>query len=161
MEWSSFQPLVVSLAHTSLAQWLGKSTARIGWLLTCHLFGITMLLGSVVFLGLRLMGVIATAKPMAAVQRDLGPVLVFGLGLVLCTGFLIFTGGAIEYYATPWFRTKMLLLTGALAVQATAFQLVRLSEHRPVSGALSRTAGAAMLLAWLSVGFAGRAIAYF
>lgn len=161
MGWSTFQPAVASLAHSSLGQWLGTSTARIGWLLTFHLFGITILLGSAVFLSLRLMGLVAATKPLAACQRDLAPIALCGLVLVLVSGVLIFTGGAIEYYATPWFRTKMQLLAGALLIQAAALRLVRVSEHRPVTTIQCRVAGALMLLAWFSVGFAGRAIAYF
>ena len=160
MPWQTFQPWVVSLAHTPFAEWLGKSTVRIGVLLTLHLVGITVFLGSVVYVSFHLLGFIDRSKPLAAVRRDLLPVTAVGLVLVLSSGALTFTGGAVEYYATPWFRTKMLLLAVALIVQIVVFRLARTAPNG-FGRWPGRLAGALMLLAWFSVGFAGRAIAYF
>ena len=56
MSWEVLLPYAARLGNTSFALWLGASTWRIAWLLTVHLFGLTMLLGSVVLMSLHLLG---------------------------------------------------------------------------------------------------------
>ena len=159
MLWDALQPYVTRLGNTAFALWLGQSTWRIAGLLTVHLFGLTLLLGTVVLTGLNLLGLFQRLKAPAQLRREMQPVMLTGLALMLVTGGLIFTGGAEAYFAGYWFRLKMTLLLTALIFHVTVYRLVTRGQ-RPAALA-RRITGLAMLLLWFGVACAGRAIAFF
>ena len=159
MVWEALQPYVTRLGNTPFALWLGMSTWRIAGLLTVHLFGLTLLLGTVVLTGCNLLGLFQRQKAPAQLRREMQPVMLTGLTLMVLTGALIFTGGAEAYFAGYWFRLKMTLLVTALMFHVTVYRIVARGE-RPAAIA-RRLTGAVMLLLWFGVACAGRAIAFF
>jgi hypothetical protein len=156
--WKILVPYTQWLGNSAFAMWLGEATWRIAGLLTLHLFGFTLLLGTVVFSSVRLMRANADA---AAVMRDVATVERLGLVLMLITGALIFTGGAEAYYAGYWFRLKMVLLAAALVFRYTVYRIVNGTHHQRFSTAVRRATSVASLLLWFAVACAGRAIAFF
>jgi uncharacterized protein DUF6644 len=161
MSWETLVPYVAALGNTAFAQWLGQSTWRIAGLLTAHLFGLTTLLGSVLISNLHLLGFFQRGKPVAQMRRELRPAILAGLGLMVVTGGLIFTGGAEAYYAGYWFRLKMVLLSIALLFHFTVYRVVTSAREGRFPPAAYRVTGLVSLLLWFSVGWAGRAIAFF
>jgi hypothetical protein len=161
MSWELLLPYVAQLGNTSFALWLGASTWRIAWLLTVHLFGLTMLLGSVVLMSLHLLGLFQAWKPVSQLRREIRPVMMAGLCVVIATGALIFTGGAQAYYEGYWFRLKMVLLIITLLFHVTVFRVVTSREDGQVPRVAYRLTGAVTLVLWFSVAWAGRAIAFF
>src|SRR4029079_4428152 len=159
MIWDALQPYVTRLGNTPFALWIGMSTWRIAGLLTVHLFGFTLLLGTVILTGLNLLGLFQRDKAPTQVRREMQPVMLSGLALMVLTGALIFTGGAEAYFAGYWFRLKMMLLAAALIFHVTVFRIVECRE-RPAAIA-KRLTGAFMLLLWFGVACAVRAIAFF
>src|SRR4029453_11701608 len=124
MIWDALQPYVTRLGNTPFALWLGMSTWRIAGLLTAHLFGLTLLLGSVLLTGLNLLGLFHRQKAPAQLRREMQPVMLTGLTLMVLSGGLIFTGGAEAYFAGYWFRLKMMLLSAAVIFHATVYRSV-------------------------------------
>ncbi len=161
MSWEALLPYASWLGNTSFGLWLGKSTWRIAWLLTVHLFGLTMLLGSVVVSSLHLLGLFQRQKPAAQLRREVAPVMLCGLAVSMCTGALIFTGGAEAYYSGYWFRLKMVLLMVTLLFHVTVYRIVTKMPAGRLSPLAYRLTGAAMLVLWFGVAWAGRAIAFF
>jgi hypothetical protein len=159
MVWDALQPYVARLGNTAFALWLGQSTWRIAGLLTVHLFGLTLLLGTMVLTGLNLLGLFQRQKPPAQLRREMQPVMLTGLAVMLVSGGLIFTGGAEAYFAGYWFRLKMVLLMLALVFHATVYRMVT-RGNRPAA-MLRRITGVLLLLLWFGVACAGRAIAFF
>lgn len=160
MPWDLLRPYVSWWGATSFAMWLGGAPWRVAALLTLHLFGITMLLGTVTLVSLRLLGLFQRQKPMAQMHRDLQLVRRIGFTLTFVAGALIFTGGAVSYYESYWFRLKLGLLSVALLFHFTVYRSVVHRERQGPSFILPLT-GVGMLLLWFSVGWAGRAIAFF
>ena len=160
MPWDLLLPYVSWWGETPFAMWLGGAPWRIATLLTVHLFGITMLLGTVIVASLRLLGLFQREKPLAQLHRDLQTVRRIGFTLTFVAGALIFTGGAVSYYEGYWFRLKLGLLLVALVFHFTIYRSV-VSGDRQYSSLVRRLTGVAMLLLWFSVGWAGRAIAFF
>jgi len=160
MLWDLLLPVVAWWGETPLAMWLGGTPLRVAILLTIHLFGITMLLGTVLMASLRLLGWFQRQKPIAQLDRELQPVRRIGLTLALLAGSLVFTGGALSYWDGSWFRLKLELLAAALIFHVTVYhRVVRLNRQGfPV---VHRVTAVVMLLLWFSVGWAGRAIAFF
>jgi hypothetical protein len=161
MSWETLLPYASWLGSTPLAQWLSGSTWRIAWLFSIHLIGFTLLLGSVLLVGLNLLGVFQRSKPAARLRRDVRPVLLTGLTLSLVTGALIFTGGAQPYYEGYWFRLKMVLLAVTLLFHVTIYRNVAGAPEGRLSAGVYRLTGACMLVLWFGVAWAGRAIAFF
>ena len=161
MIWDALQPYVTRLGNTPFALWLGMSTWRIAGLLTVHLFGLTLLLGTVLLSSLNLLGLFQGQKPPSQLRRDMQPVMLLGFALMMASGSLIFTGGAEAYFAGYWFRLKMELLLAAVIVQVVVYRFVARGDARRVPIVVRRLAGVLMLVLWFGVACAGRAIAFF
>jgi hypothetical protein len=161
MSWEALLPYAAWLGNTPFAQWLGASTWRIAWLLSVHLFGLTLLLGSVLVVSLNLLGLFQRLKPPERLRREVRPVLLTGLTMSMVTGVLIFTGGAQPYYEGYWFRLKMVLLAVTLLFHFTVYRAVSTAPAGRLSTGTYRLTGAFMLALWFSVAWAGRAIAFF
>jgi hypothetical protein len=161
MSWEVLLPYATWWGSTSFALWLGQSTWRIAGLLTVHLFGLTTLLGTVVLSSLNLLGMFQASKPPAQLRRELRPVMLLGLTLMIGSGTLVFTGGAEAYYTGYWFRLKMVLLAVTLLFHFTFYRMITTAEPGRFPKAAYRVTGLVTLLLWFSVGWAGRAIAFF
>jgi len=150
----------------TLGQWPGalllqRSGTAYLFVNAAHILGIGLLLGAILPLDLRLVGVIRGA-PLAVI----GPFLVraagFGLALALVTGFWLFTVKPTEYAANPAFLYKLGLL--ALALGNIALQhhgagfWEALADDRP--SARIRAGAAASLALWLAALVAGRWIGF-
>jgi hypothetical protein len=161
MSWEVLIPYTAWLGSTPFAVWLGSSTWRIAWLLALHLFGLTLLLGSVTVTSLNLLGLFQSTKSPQRLRREVRAVLLIGLTLSFVTGALIFTGGAQPYYEGYWFRLKMVLLAVTLLFHVTVYRAVSTAPAGRFSTTACRTTGAAMLVLWFGVAWVGRAIAFF
>jgi hypothetical protein len=159
MSWEALIPYAARLGNTEFAMWLGQATWRIAGLLTVHLFGLTLLLGSIVVSSLQLLGVLER-YPSRETRHDVTRVTIAGIAIIVASGSLIFTGGAEAYYVGYWFRLKMCLLAAALLFHFTVHRTV-LNDSGRFSMVTRRLTGVASLLLWFSVACAGRAIAFF
>lgn len=120
-----------------------------------HLAGIALLLGNLVLLELRVLGM-APALPLAPLARAALPLVAVGFGLAATSGLLMFASQPMELLANRVFTLKMLLLMAA-GSNAAWFH---------GRGSLQRLDGPAKAQALLSLGLwgavltCGRFIAY-
>jgi hypothetical protein len=148
-----------------LFEWCQESAATAAitqstWLVSVvellHLLGLTVLVGSVVVVSLRLFGLAMTSRPVSEVAGDLWRWTLYGLAMQLTSGVMLFTSEAVRWYHSGPFLTKMTLLLLALLFHFTTYRRVtRRDDLRPV---VYRLTGALALTLWFSVGLAGRAI---
>jgi hypothetical protein len=149
------------IGDTAFAQWLGQSTERIAWLFVMHLFGLILLMGTTILLSVRLLGIGFRSEGVPQMAREIAIIRTAGLVIMLLSGALIFTGGAVSYFQGAWFQRKMVLLAIALLFNFTIFRKVTNAEEGRYSPLMNRITGVLSLLLWFSVGAAGRAIAFF
>ncbi len=120
-----------------------------------HLVGIALLLGNLVLVELRVLGM-APALPLALLARAALPLVAAGFGLAATSGLLMFASQPMDLLANRVFTLKMLLLMAA-GSNAAWFHgrgsLQRLDSLAKVQALLS-------LGLWLSVLTCGRFIAY-
>lgn len=127
-----------------------------------HIIGLSLLVGPIVALDLRLLG-IGRAVSVAALSRTLTPIAIVGLLLQILSGLLLFTADAAAMAANPVFQIKALML--ALGI-ANAIVFRRIWRHA-LDGwdsdppALGRAQAALSILFWFGVAISGRLIAYF
>lgn len=124
---------------------------------TLHVLGIALLVGAIVVLDLRLLG-LWRAVPVAALARPTVNVAATGQALALVTGMMLLTVQATEYVANPFLYLKF----GAILIGLANLGLLRLAgDWKDDSRARRRRwAGLLSLLAWLTALTAGRMIAY-
>lgn len=159
--WDSLYPYFLWIEKTRPAHYLRESTWSFSVTEVFHLFGFTLLLGTVLILALRLFGFVLQGKGVAAIARELMPLSIGGLTLVLSTGTILFMSEPTKCWGNVAFRYKTLFLFLALLFQFTGLQRVtRADEHRFSPVARKITALVAVFL-WLGVAIAGRAIAFF
>lgn len=125
-----------------------------------HLFGITLLLGSMVILNLRLLGIGFRQLPMAALSRQIWPWAIGGLLLAIASGFLVFVPDPARYAANYAFRTKMVALCVAVAFQFLIYRKVVRSGTAESRSSRNIAVACCSLVLWFLVGWAGRAIAF-
>jgi hypothetical protein len=123
-----------------------------------HLLGLVALLGSIVVVDMRLLGIGLRRQPVSRVAAQLAPVTVTGIVLMLTSGSLLFLSEAIKCYDNDAFWIKMEFLAAAILFYATIHRKVTASDKpRPILGAITALLS---LTLWFGVGWAGRAIAF-
>jgi hypothetical protein len=120
-----------------------------------HIIGLTLLVGTIGLVDLRLLGLGTRGQPAAGLASVLAPWTSGGLATVLITGPVLFGADLARYLNNPAFILKMSLLAVALAGHFTV--------HRRVlrSGRMQKLAAVLSLILWSAVVLAGRAIADF
>ena len=125
-----------------------------------HLLGLTLLLGTVLVLNLKLMSVIMPHQSVSQIARATTPLLLIGAGLALASGLLLFLSEAVKCYYNTAFWYKMALLSFGIVFQlAVQPKLAKTAASSASTGLLKCTAAAALTL-WFGVAIAGRAIAF-
>ena len=155
-------PVLMPLFHWADHSWISleirASTWQFAVLEMIHLLGLTILLGALMVLDLRLFGFGMRKQPVSQLAKDLSAWMRIGLVTILASGILLFFGEPMKLSGNPSFHVKMLLLFLALVFQFTLFRKVTLSDN--ASPGLDRLVGALSLGLWFGVGLAGRAIGF-
>lgn len=123
-----------------------------------HIFGIALLVGSILPLDLRFLG-LWRQVPTNALVRVLVPTAATGLAIAVAAGLLLFSVRAQEYAGNPFLQAKLLLVaagtSAALALHAARGSMLREASDRRLAwhGALS-------IACWIAALACGRFIAF-
>lgn len=144
------------LTDTSLAEWVRLSRWGYAGINTLHVLGMALLIGSIVALDLRLLG-LRRHLSLGEATKLLRPLAVAGLCLALVSGALLFLADPLGYASRPLFLLKMsLIVLGiASALELTLGPGIEHASHRR-----RQFAGALSLLVWPAVLVAGRLLAF-
>ena len=128
-----------------------------------HFIGLSLLLGTIGFFDLRLLG-FARQVPLAALHR-LIPLGVAGFAMNAATGFCFLAGAPDQYFINDAFQVKVaFFLVAGINVAAfylTMFKKVRAvgpGEHAPL---FARVIGGMSLCCWIGVMTAGRLLTFY
>jgi hypothetical protein len=128
-----------------------------------HTLGIVLVAGTIMLVDLRLLGLALRGVAIPQLVARIVPATLWGFGLMLASGGLLFTSEAVKMYHSPVFRIKMVLLAlagiNALIFHSTVYRDG--ARWNPgVAPARARLAGLLSLIFWIAIIAAGRAIAY-
>jgi hypothetical protein len=142
--------------------WLG-STIRMSTYLfpaieVVHLFGLVLLLGTLVVVDMRMVGLGMRRQTVPQLFRAFSPLNGTGIALMLLSGIPLFLSEAIKCYQNDGFRMKMLFLFMALIFHFTIHRKVASSDN--VGTPWLQLTGLLSLFLWFGVGLCGRAIAF-
>jgi len=87
-----------------------------------HICGFALLVGSIVILDFRLLGICLSGRPISRIAKELAPWIWAGLALQLTTGPYLFSGDPHEYVQIAAFRNKMLFFALALIFHFTVIR---------------------------------------
>ena len=129
-----------------------------------HIVGIALVMGSVLMIDLRILGLAWTDQTLGQTSSRFGPWLTGSLWLLLVTGLLMVVGEPVRELVTFSFWLKMALVAVGTVV-AVAFQRALRREERRRDDAAShgvsiKALAVVTFLVWICVIFLGRLIAY-
>lgn len=150
--------LLTVLATSDLAAALRVSRWGYAAVNTAHVLGIAVLVGGILPLDLRLLGLWPRVET-AALIRVLVPMAMIGLALAVVSGALLFIVRPIDYAANAVFLTKIVLVSVGAASALSTHLLSGWRLERATPAGLRRV-GALSMTCWLGALVAGRMIAF-
>ena len=158
---SSLQHFVDWLANTPASQ----TIKEIGWIIptvqTIHILAIAAVVGSMVLLDLRVLGLAARAQSLSSVSERLIPWVWRALVVLLLTGIVMVTGEPGRSLVNSIFQIKMALVIIAAVLTFFLQRSLRAKGAAADTAPMDAKAIAALsLVTWVLIVFAGRWIAY-
>jgi hypothetical protein len=152
------------LHDTSFGTLIRESTWGEPILETIHVLTLTVFLGFVILLDLRLLDLALRQTRVSTVFARLNPWLFGAFAIMLTTGVSLFAGDPVLFYGTIFFKLKMIMLLGAV-LNVIAFNLTLGRRLPQWDDQLSTPRGAKItgllsLALWIAVVACGRGIAY-
>ena len=120
-----------------------------------HICGFTLLVGTIVILDLRLLGLRLREQPISQLARALSPWIWAGIMVQLVTGPYLFSGDPFEYVQIAAFRAKMLLFALALIFHFTVIRAATAPSRDAAPLGWRRPAAVVSLGLWVGVLLAG------
>ena len=131
---------------------------------TIHVLALTLVIGSIAMLDLRLLGVSHRDKGVLQLTEETLPWTWSAFAIAAMTGSLMFVSAATKYYDNTPFRFKIVLLALAglnMAIfHTTAYRGVHDWNERLPTPTAARVAASLSLLFWIGVVVAGRWIGF-
>jgi hypothetical protein len=154
---------------TELMDWLQATSwavyiHRTAWAFTSielvHVFAISLVIGSIAIVDLRLLGIGSTRRPVTALAGAVLPVTWSAFVLAVLAGSLLFISQASAYFTNTAFRIKMLIIVLA-GINMLVFELITMRgvrdwDTRPIPPPAARLAGGLSLTCWVLVVVFGR-----
>jgi uncharacterized protein DUF6644 len=156
----SLTALMEWLQATSLAVFIHKTPWAFTTIELVHVFAISLVVGTIAIVDLRLLGLASTRRPFTAVARGLLPWTWAAFVLAAAAGSLLFISQAAAYFVNPTFWLKMVVLVLA-GVNMLIFELITVKgvqtwDLEPTPPLPARAAGGISLACWALVVTFGR-----
>lgn len=152
------------LYASGIAEYVRENESAFPWIESVHVLAITIVVGSIAIVDLRLLGYASRDRPVAALTDDVLPCTWTAFLAAVVSGALLFASNAPNYAHNPYFRAKLLLLLLAglnmAWFQAWAAPALRTQAPGQAPPWPARLAGALSLLLWIGVVAAGRWIGF-
>jgi hypothetical protein len=160
----SIRGIFHAIESLSLPTAIRDSLTGFPWLETAHIVAATLVVGLIVFLDLRLIGVHAREQPVTKLKQATLPWVWGSFALAAVSGLLLFSQTAVKYAALGVFQAKMLLLVLAginmLVFQLVAWKDVDTWDTQIPPPPKARAAGCLSLALWLCIVVLGRWIGF-
>jgi uncharacterized membrane protein len=129
-----------------------------------HVFAVSLVLGTIAIVDLRLLGFALTKRPFAELSRQVLPFTWAAFVIAVLAGSLLFISRATDYFVNPVFWIKMALLTVA-GINMMIFEFITVRDVQkwnldPTPPQRARLAGGISIGCWVLVLFLGRLIAF-
>lgn len=156
--------LLHHLRETGFATAIRENASLFPWIEAIHVLGVTVVIGTVGIIELRLIGLASLNRSVSRVLKDLLPITWSGFAVSVISGFLLFASNAPTYGHNTFFLSKaaLLLLAGLNAFGFHTF--VERSIARWDSAARTpipaRLSGVFSLVMWVGIVVCGRWVGF-
>ena len=152
------------LYDTPLAEAIRGNELLFPWFESVHVLAITLVLGSIAIVDLRLLGVASRGRPVSRLIREVLPVTWCAFAVAVLTGATLFTSNAVAYSHNFPFQMKMalMLLAGLnmIVFHVVTYRSVGEWDEAPRTPFAARFAGAFSIAIWLGIVAFGRWIGF-
>jgi hypothetical protein len=152
------------LEASTLATSIRESLFLFPLLEAFHVIGLALVLGTIVVIDLRLLGLASTGRPFGRIAADILKWTWGAFALTALTGALMFLTNASVYFHNFYFRMKMVLLILAalnmLSFELTLGRTVDRWDRGTAAPLKGRVAAVLSIVIWIGVIFAGRLIGF-
>ena len=152
------------LESTRLAIAISESSWLFPGIESVHVLAITLVVGSITMVDLRLLDVNLRDRPVGELIDEILPWTWTSFAVAVCTGVLLFSSNATHYWGTVPFRLKMLLLVLAgvnmTVFHATILRSVEVWGRQPRPPRAAKISGGVSLSLWIGVVSLGRWIGF-
>lgn len=129
-----------------------------------HVFAVSMVLGTIAIVDLRLLGFGSTKRPFAELSRQVLPFTWAAFVLAVIAGSLLFISRATDYFTNPVFWIKMSLIAVA-GINMAVFEFITVRDVQkwnlnPTPPPPARLAGGISIACWVLVVVFGRLISF-
>lgn len=154
LEWLQALPLAVFIHKTPWA----FTTVEV-----VHVFAVSMVIGTIAIVDLRLLGLASTKRPFAELSKQVLPFTWAAFVIAVIAGLLLFISRATEYFVNPVFWIKMSLIVLA-GINMAIFEFMTVRDvqkwNTGPTPAPARLAGGISIACWVLVIAFGRLIAF-
>jgi hypothetical protein len=157
--------LLQSLEATSIATAIRESESLFPWIESVHVLAISLVVGSIAIVDLRLIGLASRDRAVGRLTSDVLPCTWAAFAAAAVTGALLFSSSASTYAHNSYFKTKLLLLVLA-GVNLSIFHVFvsrdveRWGASSLATPLAAKIAGAVSLLLWIGVVAVGRWVGF-
>ena len=159
-----FDSFLQSLQDTPIATAIREGDALFPWIECVHVLALTLVIGSIAMVDLRLLGLRSRERGVAETTAEVLPITWSAFVFALISGAMMFASNAVAYAHNAFFQAKMALLVFAgLNMLGYHFVVGRnaASWHSGVSTPLeARLVGGASLALWIAIAACGRWIGF-
>ena len=165
---SQLSDLVGVFEDSGIATAIRESDTLFPFIESVHVVAICLVVGTILALDMRLLGLASVERPVSRLARAILPVTWGAFAIAATSGFLLFISNAGKYLANGYFDAKIILI-GAAGLNMIVFHAISAkhmardmpqweSEARPPLPA--RIAGGLSILLWIAVVACGRWIGF-
>jgi hypothetical protein len=158
------QELISYFEGSALADNIRENDVLFPLIESVHVVSICLVVGSILVVDLRLLGLASLNRSVSRVTRGILPLTWFAFAVAVASGGLMFISNAIKYLENGYFIAKMLLICVA-GLNMVVFHAISAGSQPQWdnSGRLplpARLAGGISILLWISVVACGRWIGF-
>ncbi len=159
-----FDQYLQSLESTSIATAIREGENLFPWIECAHVLALTLVIGSIAIVDLRLIGLTSRDRGMVQTTASLLPVTWTAFGLAVLTGGLLFASNAMTYGHNFYFQVKLALIAVAGINMAVYHLYIHGGAHTWHTPALTpiraRIVGCISLCLWIAIAAFGRWIGF-
>ena len=146
------------LQNSPMGLWVGATEWGYPYVQMLHFTGLSLWVGTIVALDLRLLGLIGRDKAPRDVVSLLNPITWTGFFIAITGGLLLFSGIAASYVQNPAFQVKILLVITGVCLHLFMVHKARRWENISDPPASFKLVAAFEICLWIGVAFAATEI---
>jgi hypothetical protein len=156
--------ILILIYSNPLAETIREHEFLFPWIEALHVLAVTLVIGSIALVDLRLIGVRALNRAISNISEELLPITWMAFIVAAISGAILFTSNALSYSQNFYFISKIILL-GLAGINMLCFQFIigknleRWNHYKQLPIA-ARIAGGISLTLWISIIVCGRWIGF-